>query len=78
MKCPNCQTEVFDIYTTEERIHKLYNANTTLGWAQNRMRILSETVEDRLKPNSPLPPINLKWFAETLREISDKMGKELV
>jgi len=73
MKCPNCQTEVFDIYTTEERIHDLYKANLILGWAKNRVRILAETVEDRLKPNSELPTINPAWWAKTLREIHDKM-----
>ncbi len=73
MKCPNCQTEVFDIYTTEQRIKDLYKANLTLGWAQNKIRILAETIEDRLKPDNQLPPISLKWFAQTLRGIHDKM-----
>ena len=74
MKCPNCNTEVFDIYTDEKRIRGLYQNSRTLNWAQNRIRILAETVEDRLKPaENQLPPINLKWFAETLREISNKM-----
>ena len=75
MKCPDCGTEVFDIYTTEQRIRDLYNANLALGWVQNRLRILAETFEDRLKPGnygygeSP----NTKWLAETLREIHDKI-----
>ena len=73
MKCPNCETEVFDIYTTEQRIRELYQNSNTLGWAQNRMRILAETVEDRLKPDSPWPPVNLAWMARELREIADKM-----
>lgn len=73
MKCPNCQTEVFDSYTTEQRIKDLYKVNLTLGWVKNRMRILAETLEDRLKPNSALPPVDLGWLARTLREIHDKM-----
>ena len=73
MKCPNCQTEVFDIYTTEQRIKDLYNANLTLGWAQNRIRILGETVEDRTKFGSTLPAVNLAWLARELIEISSKM-----
>lgn len=73
MKCPNCQTEVFDVYTTEQRIKDLYNANLTLGWAQNRIRILAETIADRLKPNSTLPPVNLHWLATELYAIESKM-----
>ena len=75
MKCPNCQTEVFDIYTTEQRIKDLYNANLNLGWAQNRIRILAETFEDRLKPGyyGYGEPVNIKWLATTLREIHDKI-----
>jgi len=33
MKCPNCGEEVFDVYTTEQRIKDLYKAYTVLGWA---------------------------------------------
>ncbi len=73
MKCPNCGTEVFDIYTTEQRIKDLYNANLTLGWAKERVRILAETIEDRLKPETTLPPVNIAFIAKTLREIHDKM-----
>ena len=73
MKCPNCGTEVFDVYTTEQRISELYKANLCLGWAKDRIRILAETVEDRLKPNSGLSTLNLAWWARTLREIHDKM-----
>ena len=80
MKCPNCETEVFDIYTTEERIRNLYKAYNVLGWAQNRIRILTETFEDRLKPDNYGygEPTNTKWLAETLREIHDKMSVEVV
>ncbi len=75
MKCPNCQTEVFDIYTTEQRIKDLYNVNINLGWAKNRIRILAETLEDKLKPGNYGygEPVNTKWLAQTLREIHDKM-----
>ena len=37
MKCPNCGTKVFDIYTTEQRIKDLYDVNLTLGWAKERI-----------------------------------------
>ena len=73
MKCPKCGTEVFDIYTTEQRIKDLYNANLTLGWAAERIRILAETVEDRTKLGNTLPAVNLAWLAKTLHEISQKM-----
>ncbi len=73
MKCPNCGTEVFDAYTTEQRIKDLYNANLTLGWAKERIRILAETIEDRLEPKSTLPPVNIIFMAKTLREIHDKI-----
>ena len=73
MKCPNCQTEVFDVYTTEQRIKDLYNANLTLGWAKERIRILTEMLEDRLKPDCPLLPVKPEWLTKTLREIHDKM-----
>ncbi len=75
MKCPNCGTEVFDIYTTEQRIKDLYNANLTLGWAQNRIRILAEMYEDRLKPDSYGygEPVDIKFLSSTLREIHDKI-----
>jgi len=73
MKCANCGNEVFDIYTTEQRIKDLYQANLCLGWAKNRIRILTETVEDRLKPNSELPTLNLAWWVTELRKIHDNM-----
>ncbi len=73
MKCPDCGTEVFDIYTTEERIKQLYHDYTTLNWARNRMRIFAETIEDRLKPNNGLPPVNIEWMAKEIRSIADKM-----
>ncbi len=73
MKCPNCGTEVFDIYTNEQRIKDLYNVNLILGWAKERIRILAETIEDRLKPESTLPPVNIAFMAKILREIRDKM-----
>ena len=73
MKCPSCGNEVYDIYTTEQRIKDLYNANLTLGWAQNRIRILAETIADRLKPNSILPPVNMRWLATELYQIESKM-----
>lgn len=79
MKCPNCGEEVFDIYTTEQRIKDLYKAYTVLGWAQNRIRIMAETYEDRLKPNSYAygESPSVKWLAETLREIHDKMSVDM-
>jgi len=77
MKCPNCGEEVFDIYTTEQRIKDLYNAARTLDWARNRMRIFAETIEDRLKPSSGLPPIDLKWMANEMRSITEKMAVEI-
>ena len=79
MKCPNCDTEVFDIYTTEQRIKDLYKAYNVLGWAQNRIRILTETYEDRLKPEcyGYGEPVSVKFLASTLREIYDKMSVEM-
>ena len=75
MKCPRCGEEVFDVYTTEQRIKDLYKAHNVLGWAQNRIRILAEMFEDRLKPDyyGYGEPVSNKWLAETLREIHDKM-----
>lgn len=73
MKCPKCGTEVFDIYTTEQRVKDLYNANLALGWVQNRIKILAETFEDRLRPDSKLPPVNQAWLAKELRGIHDKI-----
>ena len=74
MKCPNCKTEVFDIYTTEERIKDLYKVNLNLGWAQNRIRTITEALEDRINhPEYKLHPMSMKWLAATLREIHDKM-----
>ena len=78
MKCPKCEAEVFDIYTTEQRIKDLYKAYNILGWAQNRIRILAETFEDRLNPYNygyGEPP-NTKWLASTLREIYGKISTE--
>ena len=75
MKCPNCQTEVFDIYTTEQRIKDLYAANCILGWARDRIRILAEMYGDRLRLGSWSygEPAGIEFLAMTLREIHDKM-----
>lgn len=73
MKCPNCETEVFDIYTTEQRIKELYKANLNLGWAKNRIKIIADIIEDRLRKPYDLPPVDMGWLATTLREIEHKM-----
>ena len=75
MQCPKCGEEVFDIFTTEQRIKDLYKANLSLGWVKNRLRILAETYEDRLIPTNYGygEPVNTKWLASTLRELHDKL-----
>ena len=71
MDCPNCGTLIFDAYTTEQRIKDLYNVNTTAGWANNRLRILIEMMEDRLRKDFPLPPLDPQWIINDLRKTMD-------
>jgi len=40
MKCPKCGEEVYDFYTTKERIAELYSVNTVAMWARNNLLIL--------------------------------------
>jgi len=71
MECPECGNEVFDIYTTEQRIKDLYKMNTVTGWAKNRLRILKEMMEDRGKYNQE--PLSQSFILKELQEIHDKM-----
>jgi len=72
MECSECGNEVFDIYTTEQRIKDLYKMNTVTGWAKNRLRVLKEMLEDREK-GSDLPPVSQSFILKELQEIHDKM-----
>ena len=71
MKCPECGNEVFDIYTTEQRIKDLYKMNIVTGWAKNRLRILKEMMEDRKKFNEE--PVSQSFILKELQEIHDKI-----
>ena len=73
MKCPNCKTEVFDIYTTEERIRALYKVNLTMGWALQRLNRTIDMLADRLEKGWDLPPLLPEWILQNLREITSKM-----
>lgn len=75
MKCPNCDTEVFDQYTTEDRIRRLYKANLTQNWAKTRLRTLYEMIDDRLQRPNIWKDMPLSWefVARDIKEIMDKM-----
>jgi len=67
MECPKCGEMIFDGFTTEQRIKDLYNVNTTCGWAKNRLRILIQMLEDRIKYDD-LPPVNQQWMIDDLKK----------
>ncbi len=67
MNCPKCGTLIFDAYTTEQRIKDMYNINTNVGWAKNRLKILIEMLEDHEK-NDSLPPINNNFIITDLKK----------
>jgi len=72
MKCPDCGTEVFDVYTTEERIKSLGLTNHTAGWAKTNISNIADMAEDRAKGKGLInEPISMEWLAERLRKISD-------
>lgn len=72
LKGPECGTMVFDKYTTEQRIKDLYKVNTNSGWAKNRLRILKEMMEDRIK-NKELGQLPRDFILEEITEICNKM-----
>lgn len=72
MKCSECGNEVFDVYTTEQRIKELYNVNTVTSWAKERLRILKEMLEDRKKFDD-LEPVSQDFILKEIKEIHDKM-----
>lgn len=66
MKCPKCGEEVYDFYTTKERIAELYSVNTVAMWARNNLLILQEMLEE--KKNSGL---KIEWIAGEVKKIRD-------
>jgi hypothetical protein len=54
----------------EEIINNLYKVNTIAGWAKNQLRILSETLEDRVTGNIK-SPLSQEWILEEIKRIEN-------
>jgi hypothetical protein len=72
MKCPKCGEEVYDIYTTKERIDKLYQINTIAGWARENLAVLSEMLKSE-SVNILSGPERIKWIKKEIDRIKDKI-----
>ena len=84
MKCENCGALVYDAYTTKQRINLMYQMDTNVGWAKNRLRILIEMLEERID-NDTFPPVNRQWMIDDLKKtmngletIAEKENKQKV
>ncbi len=71
MKCPNCGIEVFDRFTTQERINELYQVNNTAGWAKEQLRILRDILDDRLLNPEVFAkhPISMSFISKEINRI---------
>ncbi len=71
MKCPNCGTEVFDSFTTQERINVLYQVNNTAGWAKEQIRIIPDMLDDRLLNPEVFAkyPISMNFISKEINRI---------
>lgn len=68
MKCDNCGTEVYDVYTTRERINSLYKIHNTVVWAKQRLVVLSDML-DKDQPHVSFPP-KTEWIREQVIKIN--------
>ena len=62
----------------------MYQMDTNVGWAKNRLRILIEMLEERID-NDTFPPVNRQWMIDDLKKtmngletIAEKENKQKV
>lgn len=77
MKCPECGTEVFDIYTTEQRIKELYKMANRASWAKQMLSTLRDMTKDRAdNPQAQQQyPLSMAWITKELTRIIDGIGR---
>jgi len=71
MNCPECGCLIFDAFTTEQRIKDLYKMNLVTGWAMNRLKILKEMMEDKIKYDKE--QVSPEFILKEIKEIYEKM-----